>query len=110
LRELGGLLQRACRGGDVVSRYGGEEFSLLLPETPVADAVAIAERLRQSVAVRIFSRGPVRISVGVATFPDHADSAEGLLSLADNALYEAKWGGKNRVVLSSVTRSIAVGG
>lgn len=107
LRELGELLARACRGGDIVSRYGGEEFSIILPETPIADALAIAERLRQNVAVRIFSRGPVRISVGVATYPNHADSAESLLSLADNALYEAKWGGKNRVVLSGSTRATA---
>jgi diguanylate cyclase (GGDEF)-like protein len=108
LRELGELLNRVCRAGDIVSRYGGEEFAVLLPDTPLSEAVGAAERLRQSVAVRIFSRGPVRISIGLASFPDHAGSPRELLNMADNALYEAKWGGKNRVVVAEVARAVAM--
>ncbi len=104
LRVFARCLREHVRTGDVVARYGGEEFSVLLPHTDHDEAVALAERLRQRVeALPLpepeFPAGcRVTVSIGVATLPDHASDAEGLLGAADRALYGAKGGGRNRVV------------
>ncbi|HJZ85648.1 MAG TPA: diguanylate cyclase [Polyangia bacterium] len=102
LRELAQLLAHGQRAVDVVARYGGEEFALVLPETGLAGARVIAERLRAQVAARTFQPGgkPLRLSIsaGVAAFP-HGEVAtkEQLIQRADQALYRAKAHGKNRV-------------
>jgi len=103
LRELAGALGRSTRGSDVASRYGGEEFLVLLPECPFDAALRRAERMREEVAkleLRYDDRplGPVTVSLGVAVFPDHASESEELLRHADEALYLAKQAGRNRVV------------
>ncbi len=108
LRELAGALKRSTRGSDVASRYGGEEFLVLLPECPLDAALRKAEQLREEVAkleLRYDGRplGPVSVSLGVAAFPDHAKESEELLRHADEALYEAKGAGRNRVVAYSAT-------
>ena len=107
LRELAGALGRTTRGSDVASRYGGEEFLVLLPECPFDAALRRAERMREEVAkleLRYGGKplGPVTVSLGVAVFPDHTKESEELLRCADEALYAAKQAGRNRVVAYSV--------
>ncbi len=98
LRGIAQLFLETARGEDVVCRYGGEEFAILAPSINVAGAVVFAERLRQVVASRIFSRDGVSLNVtcsfGVA---DTSGGVEGLLEQADRALYQAKQAGRNRV-------------
>jgi len=108
LQELAGALRRSTRGSDVASRYGGEEFLVLLPECPFDTALRKAEQMREEVAkleLRYDGRplGPVSVSLGVAAFPDHAKESAELLRHADEALYEAKGAGRNRVVAYSAT-------
>jgi diguanylate cyclase (GGDEF)-like protein len=103
LRELAGCIRASVRREDLFSRYGGEEFVLVLVETPHAEAVHAAERLRESVASHQFrfESTPVRltVSVGVAsTSGDAAVSPSALLKVADERLYQAKRAGRNRVV------------
>jgi diguanylate cyclase (GGDEF)-like protein len=102
LRDVARLLSRNLREIDMIARYGGEEFILLLIETHVEQAMPIAQRLKQLVEVH-----PIRaydelltqtISIGVAGFPDHAQTLEALIERADQALYAAKRAGRNRVV------------
>jgi diguanylate cyclase (GGDEF)-like protein len=100
LRQVGQVLMDNARGADVVCRYGGEELAVILPETPVGDAFQVAERLRQAVENRPDERGAkVTMSAGVASFPDHASDADGLIAVADAAMYRAKRAGKNQVAL-----------
>ncbi len=92
---------RGVRSSDVLVRYGGDEFVVLMPDTSTAQALAVAERLRHEVASQVFSvgGGTIRctISLGIATFPDDALSADGLLRCADEAMYAAKRAGKNTI-------------
>lgn len=98
LRRLAQILRRAARETDIVCRYGGEEFALLLPHTSAADAASLAERLRAGVESAPWKRRALTISLGVCTLgPDMADPLA-LLERADAALYEAKAQGRNRVV------------
>jgi hypothetical protein len=92
------------RNRDFAGRNGGEEFAVLLPDTDIAASLEIAERVRAAIA-EITLPGtdvPVTVSVGVAGFPDHANTLERLERLADAALYVAKRQGRNRVELASV--------
>ncbi len=104
LREFARRLRKNVRGIDLTCRYGGEEFVIVMPETDRAQAYAIAERLRQRVAGEPFlvlggaKALDVTISVGVATLDHHEDTPETILKRADNALYLAKRGGRNKVV------------
>jgi len=96
-------LKATLRAADVASRYGGEEFCILLPQTPLNEAEAIAERVRQRVSSTTYPHGKsqplgmVTISMGIATFGRHIDTAERVIAAADRALYLAKSKGKNRV-------------
>lgn len=97
LIELVEALHDNVRAGDVVGRWGGEEFLIILPETTLADAAVLAERLRQAVAGHAFSTaGQVTISLGVSAFTTDS-SPESIVSRADTALYQAKEKGRNRV-------------
>jgi len=105
LVRLAGLLLDAVRSADTVARLGGEEFALLLPETDLAGAIAVAERARAAfedggVLLKNGSTLRVTASFGVADFPASRDGAA-LMQDADNALYSAKRVGKNRVIAAA---------
>jgi diguanylate cyclase (GGDEF)-like protein len=90
---------------DLVARYGGEEFALVLPETPSPGALATAERIREVIAAHpiLLTLGQavtLTASIGVATYPEAAGSAERLISAADQALSRAKASGRNQVCCS----------
>lgn len=99
LQHLSALLVQQFRAADVCARIGGEEFAVLLADTDAAAATAVAEKLREAVANSpMLWRGQtlqVTVSVGVAT---HSDNLDTLLHMADTAMYQAKAGGRNRVV------------
>ncbi|MDU9394596.1 sensor domain-containing diguanylate cyclase [Pseudomonas sp. zfem002] len=98
LARLAGVLRECSREGDLCFRLGGEEFLLVLPETPLAAASEMAERLRWQVqATRIEPVGHVSVSLGVARCASGGDSAE-VLKRADELMYAAKQAGRNRVV------------
>lgn len=102
LRRLGEVLSADLRQTDLISRYGGEEFAVLLPETTKAEALQVAERMREAVELKI-NQGKtwtqvITISGGVATFPEDGATAEAVLDAADRALYIAKRQGRNRVI------------
>lgn len=100
LRELASvLLDGSRRDIDVVSRYGGEEFMILLPETDLQGALVVAERVRASVAAHEFCAGQLQLTVsaGVASMPEDGNTHEELLAQADEQLYRAKRGGRNCV-------------
>jgi two-component system cell cycle response regulator len=103
LRQLADRALRGVRSIDLVARLGGEEFVVVMPETDLAAATMVAERLRQSVAAEPFlihvtgERRPITISAGVA-IAAAGDTVDTLLQRADDALYEAKNGGRNKVV------------
>jgi len=100
LRDIGQILMKHSRGINVVSRYGGDEFAVLLVETSKTGARLYADRIRQVVATFPFSHGKtVTASFGVASLPDdEAATSEALFRAADEALYGAKRAGKNQVM------------
>ena len=100
LKLVARVLREGVRRGDIVCRYGGEEFALILPGTDARQAVAVAEALRRAVAqAKVVAGGPVTISVGVAcTDEGGMASVTDLFHAADMALYEAKAAGRNRVM------------
>ncbi|MFZ5448432.1 MAG: diguanylate cyclase [Thermodesulfobacteriota bacterium] len=105
LQILGAFLKSHIRGGDIACRYGGEEFVLILPDISMEAALTRAEDLRQGVSQLSVYHGEqllenITISLGVAVFPEHAASTEGLLKAADEALYRAKAAGRNRVAVA----------
>ena len=107
LRELGRELRESARASDIVCRFGGEEFVVVLPNTRDAEASAWSERLMQNVRameVRLGSRAlpSITVSIGLAVFPQHGESAESLLHAADAALYEAKRDGRDRLCVVRV--------
>jgi diguanylate cyclase (GGDEF)-like protein len=99
LRDVGQVLMKHSRGINVVSRYGGDEFAVLLVETSKAGARLYADRIRQIIAAFPFSHGrSVTASFGIASLPDDdATTSEDLIRAADEALYAAKRAGKNQV-------------
>lgn len=99
LRDIGQVLTKYSRGINVVARYGGDEFAILLVETSTEGARLYAERIRQIISGHPYSHGMhVTASFGVASLPeDDAATAEDLVRIADEALYVAKRGGKNQV-------------
>jgi diguanylate cyclase (GGDEF)-like protein len=110
LREVGAVLRSFFRGEDVACRYGGEEFALVLTDTAAEGALVRASQLREqvrqlSLSFRRQALGPVTISVGIATLPLHASTADALLRVADKALYRAKHEGRDRVVLADTSET-----
>ncbi|NUP98670.1 MAG: GGDEF domain-containing protein [Armatimonadetes bacterium] len=103
LREVADILRFGLRSTDTVARYGGEEFVALLPETSKEQAMALVERLRQRVDQHAFLHeesqpgGSLTISAGVATYPGDGDRPDRIFEYADQALYEAKRSGRNKV-------------
>ncbi len=100
LRELAQLLIEQVRSWDLVAKYGGDEFTLILPQTGRAGALTVAERLRAAVEHHAFPlarAGEITISLGIAVFPDDAPAGTGLIEIADKMLYVAKQRGRNCV-------------
>jgi diguanylate cyclase (GGDEF)-like protein len=98
LRDVARTLERGVRASDIVCRYGGEEITIILPETGVDDGRQVAERLRAAVEGLNGPASPrVTISAGVACYPEHAADCDALIKIADRAMYRAKQAGKNRV-------------
>lgn len=108
LRELGDYLAKFIRRGDLACRYGGEEFTLILPESSLEDTRRRAEELRNSfqqlsIKHRDIVLGKVTLSLGVAVLPDHGTTAVELLAAADGALLRAKGEGRDRVLIAEVS-------
>ena len=107
LKGIAEVFRAELRHYDVPARFGGEEFSILLPETPPEQALEIAERIRRAVAERLFdvetSSEPIRatVSIGVAGYPKDAQDPNALIHQADLAVYRAKLQGRNRVLSAS---------
>jgi diguanylate cyclase (GGDEF)-like protein len=107
LQEVGGVIKKALRAGDVAARFGGEEFAAFLLDADYAQGLVAAERVRFAVAQHQFSAGTgetsdrkthqITISVGVAAYPDDAKDPIHLIELADSALYRAKRNGRNQI-------------
>lgn len=106
IRMVASQLEKSLRKADVVCRYGGEEFVVLLPEIGSASALKVAEKLRKAILSVLFAgeeklpEKHLTISIGVAAFPEHGESAEDILKNADKALYRAKEAGRNRVLVA----------
>jgi diguanylate cyclase (GGDEF)-like protein len=102
LRRVAGILKASARKIDIVARYGGEEFALVLESTDRAGARQLAERIRQEVEQQTFpsGKGPFKatLSIGVASYPEDAREKAEIIARADQSLYAAKHGGRNRTV------------
>ena len=97
LRMVGAILRQNLRGADVAVRYGGEEFSVLLPATSIDEAEAIAQRIRTHVERTDFPKRKVTVSIGAATMSSQVGTVADLISAADKALFRAKESGRNSV-------------
>ncbi|HXD29612.1 MAG TPA: sensor domain-containing diguanylate cyclase [Pyrinomonadaceae bacterium] len=98
LRMIADTLRAELRGVDTPARYGGDEFSIILPQADLEGAMLVAERLRARIEMLLLPGiGGLTASLGVASFPEHASSRDALVLLADRALYKAKRTGRNRV-------------
>ncbi|MDP2652711.1 MAG: sensor domain-containing diguanylate cyclase [Candidatus Omnitrophota bacterium] len=105
LKEMAQILRNSSRTIDYVCRYGGEEFSVILVQTTKEQGFEVAERVRKNIESYRFAHFlpnadmNVTVSIGLATFPEHAATKEDLIANADKAMYIAKFGGKNRTCL-----------
>jgi diguanylate cyclase (GGDEF)-like protein len=102
LSEVGQILLQAVRESDILARYGGDEFVVVLPETPPSGALVIAERIRKAIESHAFLEGQglkarISASFGIASYPDHALTPEGLIQKADQAMYRVKERNKNGI-------------
>jgi diguanylate cyclase (GGDEF)-like protein len=111
LRQVSSLFNQQLRKIDVVCRYGGEEFGILLTQTSAPHAMSVAEKLRKMVEGWQFPGVPrtVTISAGAAAFPEHGTARDELVKAADAALYAAKQAGRNRVCLGTLAHGRAAG-
>ncbi len=120
LKELAEILRKNVRRSetnppydiDVPCRYGGEEFGIILPETPIStsakgsfspeemNAIAFAARIQQEIASLQIQGKRITVSIGIAAFPDHGNTPDELVKAADDALYQAKRTGKNRIIIA----------
>jgi diguanylate cyclase (GGDEF)-like protein len=105
LVEAADVIRRSARETDVVARFGGDEFALILPDTGLDGAMAVADRIRERVANHMFLQRDglairLTVSVGVATLPDVAGTAEELVNAADTAMYRVKASGKNGIFIA----------
>jgi diguanylate cyclase (GGDEF)-like protein len=98
LKAISDIMRESARPVDCVARYGGEEFVVMMPDTNAVDALELAEHIRARVAAKKFTGRKMTLSIGVATFPEDADNAEALISIADEALYQAKREGRDRAI------------
>ena len=102
LRQLARVIQAELRGSDVLARYGGDEFIVLLPETSPEGATLVAERIREEMASVPLEVGGKQVqctvSIGAASLPGDGATLDAIVARADRAMYQAKSGGRNRVV------------
>jgi diguanylate cyclase (GGDEF)-like protein len=102
LRQLARSIQADLRFTDIAARYGGDEFIVLLPDTPAKGAMEVAERIRNRIAASPVEHGGRRlassVSIGIASFPEDGATLDALAAHADRALYAAKQDGRNRSV------------
>lgn len=113
LVEVGELLRSTVRDIDVVARWGGDEFGVVLPETNAAGALISAERIRALIEERVYLQGfglacRISVSIGVASCPEHGHTPEALLAAADTAMYAVKYSGKNGVKLAEIADPVLV--
>ena len=102
LRKMGELIKASVRKLDIPFRYGGEEFTVILPEARLDNAYKVAERMRKTIESKASSKAmPVTVSLGVASWPSDGITKEEIIGRADTALYRAKQTGRNRTSLSS---------
>ena len=102
LRKIGELIKGSVRKLDIPFRYGGEEFTVILPEARLDNAYKVAERIRKTIESKASSKAmPVTVSLGVASWPADGITREEIIGCADTALYRAKQTGRNRTCLSS---------
>jgi diguanylate cyclase (GGDEF)-like protein len=103
LRKVATLLRKSAREMDIITRYGGEEFCLMLPSTGKEEALFVAERIRRLIENEIFPgetglpQGKLTTSIGISSFPADGEKFETLVNAADVALYQAKSNGRNRL-------------
>jgi diguanylate cyclase (GGDEF)-like protein len=111
LRQVSSVFHQQLRKTDVVCRYGGEEFALLLTQTNAEQAFVVAEKLRKMVEKWQFPGVPraITISVGVAAFPQHGKNRDDLVRAADSGLYLAKQAGRNRVCITNTAEAASNG-
>jgi diguanylate cyclase (GGDEF)-like protein len=101
LKKVAAILLNSTRSMDCTARYGGEEFAVLLTDTAGDVAHEVAERIRARVEATTFAGRKITLSIGIAEFPENGQTADEVISSADEALYAAKRGGRNRVVRAS---------
>lgn len=106
LRDVGALLSETLRQSDMAIRYGGEEFLVVLPDSSLADTMQCVEQIRTGISAIVIPEangrvGQMTVSVGIAMAGEHGTTARELIRAADNALYSAKQGGRDRVVVYS---------
>lgn len=115
LVQVAKVVQNNIRGGDIASRYGGDEFAIILPDNDVAGALQVAERIRRNVTEMVVGEASssgtakgetelkmnVTMSIGLAVFPDDGQTKDDVLSAADWAMYQAKARGRNQIVVFS---------
>ena len=104
LEALGNLMMKTFRGEDIPCRFGGDEFTIILPEATVSDAFRRAEQFREAFKRTEFEHegkhfGQLTLSIGISAYPDHGTSVERLLKVADDAAYAAKAQGRDRVMV-----------
>ncbi|ELT95368.1 hypothetical protein CAPTEDRAFT_144359, partial [Capitella teleta] len=111
LRLVGMAVKQTIKGRDIPCRYGGEEFAVLLPDTGIKQAAAVAENIRKTIANKELIKkttgdnlGRVTISIGVAEYRA-GDNSQAIIERADSCLYAAKEGGRNKVVIDTETQA-----
>lgn len=103
LVKIAEVFRRTTRAVDCVARYGGEEFVVMLLECSMATATIVAERVRARVAETQLGEGKLTVSIGLAEYPEGGETPEELIASADAAMYQAKSGGRNQVVVAETT-------